>query len=61
MKLTRELWESLIESLVGLGSVVRFLFRLIGESPGALLRCDLIAQQIYNSGALSLVSTPRLT
>ena len=55
MKLITELWESLIESLVGLGSVVRFLFRLLGSSPGALMRCDLIAKQIYDSGALSLV------
>ena len=55
MKLIEELWESLIDALVGLGSVVRFLLRLIGESPRALLRVDLIAQQIYNSGALSLV------
>src|SRR5277367_661258 len=51
----RELWTSLIESLVGLGDVVRFLLRLFAESPRALLRFDLIAQQIYNSGALSLV------
>ncbi len=55
MKLIRELWTSLIESLVGLGSVVRFLLRLLTESPRALLRFDLIAQQIFNSGALSLV------
>jgi len=49
------LWENLLESLVGLGSVVRFLLRLSGESPGALLRFNLIAEQIYNAGALSLV------
>jgi phospholipid/cholesterol/gamma-HCH transport system permease protein len=55
VKLVRELWESLIGSLVGLGSIVRFLLRLFAEAPRALLRIDLIAQQIYNSGALSLV------
>jgi phospholipid/cholesterol/gamma-HCH transport system permease protein len=55
VKLIRELWESLFESLVGLGSVVRFLLRLVAEAPRALLRVDLIAQQIFNSGALSLV------
>ena len=55
MKLIGELWASLIESLVGLGAVVRFLLRLFAETPRALLRLDLIAQQIYNSGALSLV------
>lgn len=55
MKLHKELWESLTESLVGLGDIVRFLGRLLIYSPRALLRCDLIVQQVYNSGALSLV------
>jgi phospholipid/cholesterol/gamma-HCH transport system permease protein len=55
LKLLRELWESLTESLVGLGAVVRFLGRLLICSPRALLRYDLIVQQVYNSGALSLV------
>jgi phospholipid/cholesterol/gamma-HCH transport system permease protein len=55
LKLLRELWESLIESLVGLGAVVRFLGRLLICSPRALLRYDLIVQQVYNSGAFSLV------
>ncbi|MEP6884785.1 MAG: lipid asymmetry maintenance ABC transporter permease subunit MlaE [Gammaproteobacteria bacterium] len=55
MKLIGELRESLIESLVGLGSVVRFLLRLLVVTPRALLRVDLISQQVYNSGALSLV------
>ena len=55
MKAFEELRSSLIESLTGLGSVVRFLLRLIVNSPGALRRYDLILQQIYNSGALSLV------
>ena len=55
MKLIKELWASLTESLVALGAVVRFLLRLVAESPRALLRVDLIVQQVYNSGALSLV------
>jgi len=55
LKAFEELRSSLIESLTGLGSVVRFLLRLIVNSPGALRRYDLILQQIYNSGALSLV------
>jgi phospholipid/cholesterol/gamma-HCH transport system permease protein len=55
LKVFEELRSSLIESLVGLGSIVRFLVRLLVHSPRALLRSDLIAQQIYNSGALSLV------
>ena len=55
MKLIRELWESMTESLAGLGSVVRFLLRLVAASPRAMLRLDLISKQIYNAGALSLV------
>ena len=55
MKLIQELWESLTESLIGLGSVARFLLRLLAASPRALLRLDLISPQIYNAGALSLV------
>jgi phospholipid/cholesterol/gamma-HCH transport system permease protein len=34
---------------------VRFLGRLVVVTPGALLRFDLILEQIYNTGALSLV------
>jgi phospholipid/cholesterol/gamma-HCH transport system permease protein len=55
VKVIRELWESLVESLVGLGAVVRFLLRLLAEVPRAMIRLDLISQQVYNSGALSLV------
>jgi phospholipid/cholesterol/gamma-HCH transport system permease protein len=55
LKVLRELWESLVHALEGLGAVVRFLVRLIVHSPSALMRFNLISQQIYNSGALSLV------
>ncbi|HTV97718.1 MAG TPA: lipid asymmetry maintenance ABC transporter permease subunit MlaE [Steroidobacteraceae bacterium] len=55
MRLIGELWRSLIEALEGLGAISRFLLRLIADSPRALLRFDLIAKQIFNSGALSLV------
>lgn len=55
MKVIKELWQSLIDALIGLGSIVRFLLRLLAVTPGALLRFDLIVQQIFNSGALSLV------
>jgi phospholipid/cholesterol/gamma-HCH transport system permease protein len=55
LKLLAELWRSLIEALVGLGAFVRFLLRLLGHTPSALLRFDLIVAQIFNSGALSLV------
>jgi phospholipid/cholesterol/gamma-HCH transport system permease protein len=51
----RELWESLTNTLENLGKVIHFLIRLLANSPRALMRYDLIAQQIYNSGALSLV------
>jgi ABC-type transporter Mla maintaining outer membrane lipid asymmetry permease subunit MlaE len=51
----KELWESFTEALEGLGSVVHFLFRLVVNSPRALLRFSLISQQIFNSGAFSLV------
>jgi phospholipid/cholesterol/gamma-HCH transport system permease protein len=51
----KELWGSLVESLEELGAVSRFLIQLVLYSPRALLRFDLIARQIFNSGALSLV------
>jgi phospholipid/cholesterol/gamma-HCH transport system permease protein len=50
-----ELWETFTDSLAGLGAVVRFLLRIFVHTPAALLRFDLISQQIYNAGALSLV------
>jgi phospholipid/cholesterol/gamma-HCH transport system permease protein len=55
LNLFKELWMSLLNGLEGLGKVTRFLIRLIVHSPEAFLRFDLIAQQIFNSGALSLV------
>jgi phospholipid/cholesterol/gamma-HCH transport system permease protein len=51
----KELWNSLIEALVALGDVSRFLLRLILATPRALLRFELIVRQVFNSGALSLV------
>jgi phospholipid/cholesterol/gamma-HCH transport system permease protein len=50
-----ELWRSLIGALAGLGDISLFLLRLIAGAPRALLRFDLIAKQIFNSGGLSLV------
>jgi phospholipid/cholesterol/gamma-HCH transport system permease protein len=55
LKVLHELWQNLIDALTGLGSVTRFLLRMIVVTPSALLRFDLIVQQIWNSGALSLV------
>jgi phospholipid/cholesterol/gamma-HCH transport system permease protein len=51
----RDLLASFVEGLEGLGAVTRFLMRLIGASPRALMRFDLIVRQIFNSGVLSLV------
>ncbi len=51
----KELWSSLIQALVGLGDITRFLVRLLLRTPRVLLRFDLVVRQIYNSGALSLV------
>jgi phospholipid/cholesterol/gamma-HCH transport system permease protein len=55
LKVLKDLWRSLIDGLTGLGAVVRFLLRMLAVTPHALLRFDLIVQQIFNSGALSLV------
>lgn len=51
----RELWKSLVDAVEGLGAISLFLLRLIAVTPRALLRFDLVAAQIFNSGALSLV------
>jgi phospholipid/cholesterol/gamma-HCH transport system permease protein len=50
-----ELRESLVGALAGLGYISLFLVRLVVAAPRALLRFDLIAKQVFNSGALSLV------
>ena len=50
-----ELRRSLVGALSGLGDISLFLMRLIAVAPRALLRFDLIAKQVYNSGGLSLV------
>ena len=51
----KELWSSLIEALVALGDMSRFLLRIIVRIPRVLMRFDLVVRQIFNSGALSLV------
>jgi phospholipid/cholesterol/gamma-HCH transport system permease protein len=51
----RDLWRNMIEALVTLGDVVRFLVRILMQAPSAFVRFNLISEQIYNSGALSLV------
>ncbi len=55
MNVFRELWRSLRDALEGLGAISLFLLRLLVVTPRALLRFNLVAAQIFNSGALSLV------
>ncbi len=55
MSVVKELWQTLIDSLTGLGAVVRFLLRMIVLIPSVLWRYDLVLAQIWNAGALSLV------
>ena len=50
-----ELGRSLVGALGGLGDIGLFLLRIIADTPRALLRFDLIAKQVFNSGALSLI------
>jgi phospholipid/cholesterol/gamma-HCH transport system permease protein len=50
-----ELRSSLVGALSSLGYISLFLVRLIAVAPRALLRWDLIAKQVFNSGALSLI------
>jgi len=52
-----ELRKSLVDTLEELGAISRFLIQLILYAPRALLRFDLIARQVFDSGALSLVIT----
>ena len=55
MKIFGDLWASLLLALSNLGAQCRFLLVLLWRTPQALLRFRLISDQIYNSGALSLV------
>jgi len=55
LSLATDLWTSFKASLERLGATSLFLLRLIRHTPRALLRFDLIVQQVFNSGALSLV------
>ncbi len=51
----RELRGSLVDSIVSVGAIGRFLVRVVVQIPRALLRSDLVIDQIYNAGARSLV------
>jgi len=55
MDLLTELLEKLRSFLERVGAMSRFFGRLIWLSPAALLRFRLIVEQVYNTGALSLV------
>jgi phospholipid/cholesterol/gamma-HCH transport system permease protein len=53
--LVGELVESLASSLEHVGAMARFFGRLLFLAPGGLLRVRLLIEQVYNSGARSLV------
>jgi phospholipid/cholesterol/gamma-HCH transport system permease protein len=55
LNLVKELCASLVDSLVSLGDISRFLFRLLVRIPRVLTRFDSVVRQVFNSGALSLV------
>jgi phospholipid/cholesterol/gamma-HCH transport system permease protein len=54
-RLARELTEGAVASITELGRYTRFTGRLLAETPRSLLRPGLVVEQVYNTGALSLV------
>ncbi len=55
MKVLSDLWASLLGAIGNVGAQFRFLLLLLWRTPQGLLRFGLISDQIYNTGALSLV------
>lgn len=55
MNLMQELLESLRDFLARAGAMTRFSVRLLAMSPSGFLRPRLLVEQVYNTGALSLV------
>jgi phospholipid/cholesterol/gamma-HCH transport system permease protein len=55
MDLLADLLSKLRSFLERVGAMTRFFGQLLWLSPGALLRFRLIVEQVYNTGALSLV------
>jgi len=55
LSLATDLYKSFKASLERLGATSVLLLRRIVRTPRALLRLELIVQQVYNSGSLSLV------
>ena len=53
--IVRELWQSLTLFLERVGLLVRFALRLLAILPSGLLRVRPIIEQVYNTGAMSLV------
>jgi phospholipid/cholesterol/gamma-HCH transport system permease protein len=53
--LVGDLAASLMEFLERLGAMTRFAGAVVAQSPAALLRPRLVVEQVYNTGALSLV------
>jgi len=54
MSLLRELLAGMADFLARAGAMARFFIRLLWITPTGLLRPRLVADQIYNAGALSL-------
>jgi phospholipid/cholesterol/gamma-HCH transport system permease protein len=54
MKTVREVQDSMTDLLERAGALTRFAGRLLWIAPAGLLRPRLLAQQVYNAGALSL-------
>lgn len=50
-----DLWNGMSDSLERVGDVSRFLLRILAQVPQSLLRPQLIVDQVFNTGALSLV------
>jgi phospholipid/cholesterol/gamma-HCH transport system permease protein len=51
----REFWRGMLGFLERVGQFVRFTLRLLAILPSGLLRARPIIEQVYNTGALSLV------
>ncbi|MFO1393450.1 MAG: lipid asymmetry maintenance ABC transporter permease subunit MlaE [Steroidobacteraceae bacterium] len=54
MSLVRELLSGMADFLARAGAMTRFFGRLLLIAPAGLLRPRLVAEQVYNAGALSL-------
>lgn len=56
MRLLREIWYSLVEFMRTFGAMMLFFVQLLRYSPPTLFkRFDLVAYQVFNTGALSIV------